>query len=131
MNYKATKLTCLILLGVLTIACSGTTETSSTDAPDSMPRKPDRPDLRIIEVFKSDGSIQCEEGEVTVEVMMEELTRATIEVFSWRKDHDGLPRTAVCGNETGRINVYGIAAEDGRRALEIGFKLFHTRKGGE
>jgi hypothetical protein len=130
MKYKIPKLTSLIISGVLVLACSGSMETNNADAPDSMPKKPEGPDVKIIEVFKSDGSIQCEEGEISLEEMGEELIQAGIEVISWRKDHDGLARTAVCGNSTGRINVYGIAADDGRKALELGFKIFRTRKGG-
>ena len=75
------------------------------------------------QVYKYDGSVQCGWEGVPPEVMEEELTEAGIDVLAFRKDHDGRGYAAVCGNGTGRINVYEIRKTDVIRALELGFHL--------
>ncbi len=127
MKQKKAVIAAVVVSGLMILACSGGMEKNGAEHPGSEGSEVQAGP--IVEVFKYDGSVQCEEGAIPVELMMEELTRAGIEVLSWRKDHDGLVRTAVCGNPTGRVNVYGIAAADGRKALELGFNLFRTPKG--
>lgn len=61
-----------------------------------------------IKVFKYDDSVQCESSGVAPEIMMLELINAGIDVICSQKGHDGLARVAVCGADTGNINVYTI-----------------------
>jgi hypothetical protein len=73
-----------------------------------------------IEVFKPDGSRQCERDTGTPPSRMRaELAAAGILVHSARSASDDMMHTQVCGAPTGRINVFVIdsAALDDARAL--------------
>ncbi len=81
-----------------------------------------------MEVFKYDGSLQCDRGrEISREVMAEELRRKGIKVEASRKGHDGLVHISVCGASTGNLNVYTIAGESLPKARALGFKLLVSR----
>lgn len=73
-------------------------------------------------VFKYDGSVQCENKGVPLDTMVQELNNAGIEVVCSQKGNDGLSRTAVCGTETGNINIYRIKGSDLSKAEELGFR---------
>ena len=76
-----------------------------------------------IEVFKPDGTLQCGMGsEVSLEKMAAQLRAAGVEVLGSRKGSDGLMRAAVCGAETGAINLYRIPADDLEAAAAAGFR---------
>jgi len=86
-------------------------------------------DQSTVEVYKYDGSLQCERGkEITLEDMAKELAENGIEVKASRKGSDGRMHIAMCGASTGRLNVYSIAAESLPRARELGFELLVTRQ---
>jgi stress response protein SCP2 len=80
-----------------------------------------------IEVYRPDGSVQCEPGgAIPLEQMRKTLTDADIVVHSQRKANDGLMRPAVCGAGTGAINVFSIDAEQLDAAIAQGFRpLLH------
>jgi hypothetical protein len=76
-----------------------------------------------IEVYRPDGSLQCEPGgAIPLEQMRNTLTDADIVVHSERKADDGLMRPAVCGAGTGAINVYSIDADRLDAAIAQGFR---------
>lgn len=85
---------------------------------------PDPPgDGGTVEVFRADGSLQCEPDSGTPpEVMAAQLTAAGIAVQGSRIGHDGLMRTAVCGAPTGRLNIFRIGGEDLATARTLGFE---------
>jgi hypothetical protein len=86
-------------------------------------------DRSDIEVYKYDGSLQCDRGkEISLEDMARELTVNGIEVKASRKGSDGRMHITMCGASTGRLNVYSIATESLPRARELGFELLVTRK---
>lgn len=86
-------------------------------------------DQPVVEVYKYDGSLQCERGsEIPLEDMAGELTAAGIEVQASRKGTDGLAHIAVCGASTGNVNVYTIPSDALSRAEELGFRVLVTRK---
>ena len=86
----------------------------------------DRP---VVEVYKYDGSLQCQRGkETALEIMARELTAKGIEVKASRKGSDGLMHIAMCGASNGRLNVYLIATESLAKARELGFELLVTRQ---
>ena len=63
---------------------------------------------QTIEVYKYTGAVQCGTAGVSVDVMEKTLTMNGIDVLSSFCGYDGYLRSAVCGNGTGLINVYGI-----------------------
>lgn len=73
-----------------------------------------------VEVFKPDGSRQCEPDSGTPPAAMRaELEAAGVTVHAARTGSDGMMYPQVCGALTGRINVFTIdpAALDDARAL--------------
>lgn len=77
---------------------------------------------RTVEVYKPDGSRQCEaDSGIPLSVMEQELSNAAIQVLSSRSAHDCLFRPALCGTATGVINIYEIAANRIPDAQVLGF----------
>lgn len=86
-------------------------------------------DRSEVEVYKYDGSLQCDRGkEISLQDMAGELTANSIEVKASRKGSDGRMHITMCGASTGRLNVYTIATEHLPRARELGFELLVTRQ---
>ncbi len=86
-------------------------------------------DRSAVEVYKYDGSLQCDRGKGTsLQDMARELTDKGIEVKASRKGSDGRMHITMCGASTGRLNVYTIANESLPGARELGFELLVTRK---
>ena len=80
-----------------------------------------------VQVYKHDGARQCEGEGITVASMQAEL--AGIRVYAAEKSH--LPDVmfaAVCGGDTGSINVYTIDAHQRRSAEQRGFALLPAAK---
>jgi hypothetical protein len=74
-----------------------------------------------IRVYKYDGSKQCGMGKaVSLDEMKKQL--GDIAVFSQMNMADNLMRTQVCGNDTGRANVYEIDQSRLEDAKKKGFK---------
>ena len=80
------------------------------------------PAATYIKVYKHDGSVQCGYTGVELDAMALELTNAGIDVVCSQKGHDGLMRTAVCGTDTGKLNIYTIEEKHLPEAVAIGFK---------
>lgn len=82
---------------------------------------PDRPsENKLIEVYRSDESRQCQGGGIGLRQMRPMLHG--IPVYAERKDQmQGVAFPAVCGGATGSINVYTIPATDRGRAEQLGF----------
>jgi hypothetical protein len=77
---------------------------------------------RWITVAKHKGAIQCESAGIGLKTMKKELVQAKIRVRKVRCGHDGLIYPAVCGAETGRLNLYDIPAKKLGDAAELGFQ---------
>jgi hypothetical protein len=74
-------------------------------------------------VYKADGSLTCNEDTGgTLNEMKAELVKKNIPVLSSHCGNDGFVRAAVCGIETGRINIYQIESRHLSAAQSIGFK---------
>lgn len=74
-------------------------------------------------VYKYDGSVKCEQGSgVALDKMAQELINAGVDVTCSQKGHDGKARIAMCGAETGVMNIYTIKSSSLADALRIGFK---------
>lgn len=76
----------------------------------------------LVKAFKSDNSIQCGSLGVDVDVMALELINAGIDVICAQKGHDGFMRPAVCGADTGNINIYTINTSNLSDAEVLGFE---------
>jgi len=99
-------------VALLCIACAGGAQT---------PPAPD--DAQRIEVFKPDGSVQCEPDTGTPpETMRAELETAGITVYDARSASDGMMHIQVCGSPTGRINVFTIDGTALDEAQALGFQ---------
>ncbi len=86
----------------------------------------DRP---VVEVYKYDGSLQCDRGkEISLADMARELTENGIKVKAKRKGSDGRMHITMCGASTGRLNVFSIPASALPEARKLGFELLVTRK---
>jgi hypothetical protein len=86
----------------------------------------DRP---TVEVYKYDGSLQCQMGdEVPLDAMAAELEQAGVAVKNRRKGTDGLVHAALCGASSGVINVFEIDSAGLSTAQELGFQLLVTRE---
>lgn len=91
-------------------------QAACVSAPDSAAR---------VDVYKSDGSRQCQDNGVPPEAMQTQLD--DIRVYAARKDHlRGMMFPAVCGGITGSVNVYTIDKEALPRAEKLGFAVFHN-----
>lgn len=82
-------------------------------------------DSKTVEVFKYDGTLQCNMGkEIPLQEMANQLEVAGVKVLSMRKDKDGLMHVSMCGASTGKVNVYEISADALQIAEKLGFALF-------
>ncbi|MBL1263950.1 hypothetical protein JJL52_09700 [Methylomicrobium sp. RS1] len=75
-----------------------------------------------VTVAKYSGAIQCESAGIALKTMKKELAQANIPARQARCGTDGLIYPAVCGAETGRLNLYDIPAKDLSDAAELGFQ---------
>lgn len=82
---------------------------------------------KTVMIFKPDGSKQCQKNTgVGLKEMAKQL--GSIKVKSQAKKRDGKMRAAVCGADTGQINVYEIAEKDFPLAKNVGFAKWGRQK---
>lgn len=75
-----------------------------------------------IEIYKSDGSRQCQGGGIDPDTMAKELDG--IAIFDARKDTLDRMYPSVCGGATGSVNVFTIDKADLEEAKALGFEVF-------
>lgn len=98
----------ILSIGYLLIACAAPPQVSA--------------DAQAVEIYKPDGSRQCEpESGISLSDMEKTLMDAGIVVSSSRRDHDCFFRPAVCGAGTSNINVYAIKVDQLPAAQALGF----------
>ncbi len=74
-------------------------------------------------VYKYDGSLQCSQGnESSLDQTAQQLEG--VKIYAQEKRTDTLMRVQVCGQPTGRANVYEIDKKDLKRAQDMGFKVW-------
>lgn len=76
----------------------------------------------VIKVYKSDGSLQCASGGVSLEDMRKQLVEKGIDVICSQEGNTGMMYAAVCGGGTGKINIYKIHSQNLQDAENIGFR---------
>lgn len=80
-------------------------------------------DASVREVFKHDGSRQCEpDSGLSAAALRAELTAQGIAVLGQRSGHDGRIYPAVCGAPTGRTQVFTIPAAQLSAAEALGYR---------
>lgn len=75
----------------------------------------------IVQVFKSDGSVQCGGPGIGLRPMADQLAHAGVQVIAMRKTSDGLLHPDYCGAPSGLINVFEINATGLSQAIALGF----------
>jgi hypothetical protein len=74
-----------------------------------------------VRIFKYDGSLQCGMGaQKPLDAMKKELGK--IPTYEQENKPDGLMHIQMCGQPTGRANVYLIDRKDLAAAIKLGFK---------
>lgn len=82
-----------------------------------------------VHVYKLDGTRHCESGlEINLFTMEQELISTGIKVISRRKGFDGREGVALCGAQTGQINIYEISTSDLSVAISQGFMNFSENR---
>ncbi len=77
-----------------------------------------------VKVYKYDGSVSCDQSSGTsIESMQDELLQKKIPIISSDCGSDGLIRAAVCGIETGHVNVFEIKSDTYPTAKTLGYKV--------
>lgn len=88
------------------------------------------PSAQTSEIFKHDGSRQCQNGSISPEDMQNELEGIT--VHEARKDIlRNMAFAAVCGGGTPHINVYRINKQDLPQTQQRGFQIMTPAHKGE
>lgn len=81
------------------------------------------PPTETVEIFKHDGSRQCESSGTSPEAMQAgELNGITVHNARKGVQH-GIAFPAVCGGFTSNINIYRISKQDLQQAQQRGFEL--------
>lgn len=75
-----------------------------------------------IEVYKDDGKRQCFDFAIDLETMAKQLEG--IHIYDAKKDQIGDAFPAVCGGDTGQVNVFTIKKSDLEKAQALGFEIF-------
>jgi len=83
---------------------------------------PEDSDHQYTMVYKYDGSVQCNNANITLDEMAMELITAGIDVICSAKGNDGLFYPAVCDAPTGNVYLYKIHRVNLDEAEVLGFE---------
>lgn len=93
---------------------------------DGLNKPATEPSEKRVRIYKSDGSRQCEGGGISPEAMKKELQGIRVYAAEKQTLH-GMMFPAVCGGQTGSINVYTIAEQDLSEAGKRGFNILKQK----
>lgn len=114
----------LLTLSCSTHTCANERRFNSMKSNEKMTLNKGDLNMKKVKVAKSDGSLQCSQGEkISLDEMQKQLK--DIHVFSATNQNDGMMRIQVCGSATGNHNVYEISETDLEKALSFGFKKWN------
>lgn len=77
--------------------------------------------MPAVQVYKSNGSVQCAEGGTGLDALRRQLEQAQIRVMRASCGTDGRMYAAMCGAPDGRIGIFEIPEAEAARALKLGF----------
>lgn len=83
------------------------------------------------EVYKYQGSRQCEGGGIALEDMQRQLQASGVEVNGSTCGMDGRMYPAFCGGADGKINIFRINSNGLNSAFAQGFSLFSDLPGAQ
>lgn len=81
--------------------------------------------IETVQVYRSDHSRQCQGGGISLQEMQKMLTNITVYTAA-KRTLLNVVFPAVCGGETGNVNVYTIAQKDLARAKKLGFEVWQN-----
>ncbi len=84
-----------------------------------------------VDVYKYQGSRQCGNNGIPLQVMRRELDTARIPVINSSCGRDGRMYPSFCGGADGRINIYTIPADAANAARSYGFLLISDLSGAQ
>lgn len=84
-----------------------------------------------VDVYKYQGSRQCENRAIPLQIMRRELDTARIPVINSSCGRDGRTYPSFCGGADGRINIYTIPADAANAARSYGFLLVSELSGAQ
>lgn len=87
--------------------------------------------ISYVDVYKYQGSRQCEGGGVSLAQMQRQLQSMRIPVVSSACGMDGRMYTAVCGSPDGKINILSIPSDAVQAAMGQGFFLLNDLPGAQ
>ena len=79
--------------------------------------------VSYVDVYKYQGSRQCENGGVTLAEMQTQLQMTGVNVLSGSCGVDGMVYPAFCGGADGKINIFSIPSQNAPQAQAQGFTL--------
>lgn len=85
----------------------------------------------LVDVYKYQGSRQCENRGIPLQVMRRELDTARIPVINSSCGRDGRIYPASCGGADGKINIYTIPADAANAARSYGFMPITDLRGAQ
>jgi len=92
---------------------------------------PEPAPVSYVDVYKYQGSRQCENGGVSLAEMQRELQAANIPVSNSSCGMDGRMYPAFCGGADGKINVFSIPSDAVNAARSYGYFLFSDLPGAQ
>ena len=87
--------------------------------------------VSYVDVYKYQGSRQCEGGGVPLAEMQRQLQSMRIPVVSSACGMDGRMYPAVCGSSDGKINILSIPSDAVQAAMSQGFFLLNDLPGAQ
>lgn len=81
------------------------------------------PPVSYVDVYKYQGSRQCENGGITLADMQTQLQMSGVNVLSGSCGADGMMYPAFCGGADGKINIFSIPSQNVPQAQAQGFTL--------
>lgn len=91
-----------------------------SSAPKENKLLPDPSLVERISVFKTNGSLQCNQGKAIDKSTMEKSLKG-IRVYKSSVENDGKLRIQMCGAPTGNVNVFEIDKTNLEQAIALGF----------
>lgn len=110
-----------LLFVLLTLSVSGL-----SFLPSVLAAKPAPIPVKLIKVYKYQGSLQCQGGGEPLSVMRRQLVKARVKVLAGQCGVDGLMHPSVCGATDGQINIFTIARNDLAKSQVRGFDLLQN-----
>lgn len=95
------------------------------------PQQPQAYGVPDVEIYKYQGSRQCEGGGVSLASMQQQLQMSGVQVKGSACGMDGRMYPAFCGGADGRINIFTVSGNTANLALGQGFSVLNDLPGAQ